>query len=319
VCEIDASGNEDEIVNVLGRHRPFRSELALEWRKLVALDVELGGRAETVGMDRVSGVAEIVQVCERRLDVRAGVAPLDLYEYRGPQSAQRRLAAAKHGEFMPLYVALDEVDALEWEVVKSTSIDLKGLVGPRRRSETCEAVGGSIADYWDVQRRNARLVRECEWMELDILARACDREQRPGMLTIRLEGMDETGGADDACEEGCVGSPARTDVEDYITGPQEFFCYARCEVSPDPLSPEIEARAEPRRSESREANDGAERIDASHSKPAHLGIPPARAQQLSTWLRGLPATSCLPALGTIGRCGPRPRERYEKPSDGEPG
>jgi hypothetical protein len=98
-------------------------------------------------------------------------------------------------------------------------------------------------------------------MELDILARACDGEKSPGMLTIRLEGVDETGAADDASEERRVRSPARTDVEDYVTGPHKFFCHARGEIPPEPLPPEVEACAEPWRSEAREAYDCAVRID----------------------------------------------------------
>jgi hypothetical protein len=125
---------------------------------LVSPDVELSGWTETVAMDGVSGVAEIVEACERRLDIRAGVTPLDLDDNRRPQPAQRRLAATKHGKFMSFYVALDEVDAFECELVKSTSINLNGLVGTRRRVETCQAVGGFIADQWDMQRGDARLV-----------------------------------------------------------------------------------------------------------------------------------------------------------------
>lgn len=187
-------------------------------------------------MDRVAGVTEVLQVCERRLDVRAGVALFDFYEHRRPQPAQRRLATAKHGELVSLHIALDEVDALESEVVESAPLDLNRSVGAGGLSEACEAVGGSIADHRDVQRGAARFVGQCEWMDVNIPGRTRDRVQRLGVLTIRFEGVDEAGGADDPGQQGCVSPPPRPDVKCSIARPHELLCYARGEVALQPLS-----------------------------------------------------------------------------------
>jgi hypothetical protein len=64
-----------------------------------------------------------------------------------------------------------------------------------------------------VQRGGAFLVREGEWVYLDIPGRPRDRPQRSRVLTVRLERVDMTGRADDARQQRGVGSPPRPDVK----------------------------------------------------------------------------------------------------------
>jgi hypothetical protein len=65
------------------------------------------------------------------------MALLDLDKYRRQEPAQRRLAAAEDCEFVSFDVALDEVDALECEIVQPASLDLNHLMGADRPSEAC--------------------------------------------------------------------------------------------------------------------------------------------------------------------------------------
>jgi hypothetical protein len=140
---------------------------------------------------------------------------------------------------MSLHIAFHEVDALESEIVQSVPIDLNRPVGTGGRSKACEAIGGSIANHRNVQRRAARLIGECDWMQMNIPGCPRDRTERPGVLEIRLEDMNETGRADDAGKQRCVCPPACADVKGYVAGLHEFFRDARREVAFQPLSPEI--------------------------------------------------------------------------------
>ena len=251
---------------VSGRHHPPPYRLPLEDRELVSFEVELGDGAEAVAVDRVTGVTEAGEEPERRLDVRAGVALLDLDEHLRPQPAQGRFPPTEDRELVSLDVALDEVDALEVEVVESTPLDLNRAMVALGGSQACEAVDGAIAEHRDVQRGDSRVVGEGERMETNVPGPARNRTQCPRVLRVRLEGVDEPGAADDAREQGGIGSPPRTDVERDVAGPRELLRHAWSEVAFDLLSFEIEAGTESRRGDPGEPDDCAEGVDASHRR-----------------------------------------------------
>jgi hypothetical protein len=267
VRDVGTSGDEQKVVNVLGRHDPSRPGPSVEKCDLIAFEVEVRSQAEAVALDRVARVPEAFQVCERRFDLCADVSVLDFDEHQRQQPTQRRLATAKDSKFVSLYVALDEVDALELEIIESPPLDLNGLVSAHGPIKARESVGGAIADQRNMQFGVARLVGECEWMEVDIVSCARNRSQRPSVLRIRLESVDETRRADDAGHQRCVRSPARADVNGHIARSHELLCQPRSEVSCELLPFDVEARAKPRRGESAEANDCTEQVDAMHARP----------------------------------------------------
>lgn len=82
------------------------------------------------------------------------------------------------------------------------------------------------------------------------------------MLTVGLEGVDETRLTDAPSQQRGIRSPACADVKCDASGRRELLCYARGEIAFESLSPEVEPRAEPRRDESGEADGSTERVDS---------------------------------------------------------
>jgi hypothetical protein len=277
-CDINARGHEEKVMNVLGWHHPSRFGLSVKGRHLVSMDIEVGGRAESVAVDRVAGIPEAAQVCERRLDVCAGVSLFDFDEHKRQQPAERRLTAAEDSKLVSLHVALDEVDALKSEIIESPPLDANGPVRAHRPRKTCQAIGNAIADDRKMERGVACLIGECEWVEVNTFRCLRDRSQRPCVLWVRLKGMDDACGANDASEQGCVGPPARADVNRDIAGPHQLLCQTRGIVALESLSLEIKTGAKPRRCNPREANDGTEQVDSTHARasPIKRGVDGAR-------------------------------------------
>lgn len=263
--------NEEEVVYVVGRHRPAGGPIrarAPQERRLVALDVELGERPKAVGEDGVPRVSKAAEVLEGRVRIRSGMALLDLDEERRQSLAQRRLGTAKNGELVTLHVALHERDALETERIQALEANADrghAVRSTARRGNAREAVEPLAGDDGNVQDGVAGLVGETD--AVDSHVRAGETAKRRRMLRIRLEHVHVPCRPDEPREEPRVDAPTCARIDDDGAWANELLHKAKREVALTPVAEDREARAQSRADRPGDPNRCANRVDPATLAP----------------------------------------------------